>query len=296
MRALITGASGFVSPHLQRHLEECGDEVIALDRSTQPAMDVTDASGVRDAIAVAKPDAIYHLAALSHVGESWDAPQKVFRVNVEGTLNVLRAALDARVHRVLIVGSSESYGKVKPDELPITETTPMRPLSPYGASKAAADLVALQQFLGENIPAIRTRSFSHTGPRQEPRFVVPAFATRILEAKREGTAEIPVGNLDAIRDFSDVRDVVRAYRTLIERGEPGEVYNVCSGNGIAIREVAEELIKLAGAELTLQVDPELVRPIEVPVLIGDATKLHAIGWKPEFSLQDTLKSVLDSLS
>lgn len=292
MKALITGSGGFVGPHLRAHLEACGDEVVSLDRNTDPSLDVTEPKATRDAIEKVRPDAIYHLAALSHVGDSWNAPQLVFRVNIEGALNVMRAASDIGGPRVLLIGSSEEYGHVAEQELPIRETTALQPLTPYGVSKTAAELLGRQQFLSEGLPVIRVRPFSHTGPGQSERFVVPAFAKRILEAKSNGANEIPVGNLDAVRDFSDVRDVVRAYRLLVESGQPGEVYNVCSGIGISMREMAEELVRLSGTELKLRIDSSLVRPIEIPTLIGDCAKLRSLGWKPEFALPQTLQSVL----
>src|SRR5262249_37234341 len=167
-----------------------------------------------------------HRAALSHVGESWDAPESVFRVNAEGTLSVLRACADAGVERVLVVGSADEYGVVDPGDLPITEEAQVQPITPYGASKAAADILALQAFLGDGLGTLRVRAFNHTGPGQNATMLVPGLAARIAAAERGGSHKIGVGSLDVVRDITDARDVVRAYRLLVERGTPGDAYNV----------------------------------------------------------------------
>jgi GDP-4-dehydro-6-deoxy-D-mannose reductase len=237
---------------------------------------------------------VYHLAALSHVGESWENPTESFRVNAEGTLNILRTCAELRTERVVVVLSSEEYGHVDEDDLPITEETPLRPVTPYGATKCAADLLALQAFLGDGLATVRVRPFGHTGPGQSPRFVVPALASRVAQAERDGTDEIPVGSLDAVRDLSDVRDVVRAYRLLAERGEPGEVYNVCSGVGVSVQEVADLLIDRARQPIKLVTDPDLVRAVDVARMVGSNAKLRAAtGWAPELSLEQTVADVLD---
>jgi len=238
---------------------------------------------------------VYHLAAVSHVGESWADPERTWRVNTEGTLHVLRACLDAGVARVLVVGSAEEYGPVDKDALPITEDAPLRPVSPYSASKVGAEFLALQSFLGEGLPTLRVRAFNHTGPGQSPGFLIPALAGRIAAAEHEGRDEVAVGATDPVRDITDVRDIVRAYRLLVERGVPGEVYNVCRGEGVSVAEVAQQLLALAKRPLRLTVDPELVRPVDVPRLIGSPTKLNeATGWEPEIPLARTLADVLDA--
>jgi GDP-4-dehydro-6-deoxy-D-mannose reductase len=291
---VVTGAAGFVGRHLVEHLKGAGDDVTALDRHGEQGIDVTDAEGIRRAIAAAQPDAVYHLAAASHIGDAWAAPERVFRINAEGTLHLLRACADAGVARVLVVGSADEYGAVAEGDQPITEETPLRPRTPYGASKVAADVLALQAYLGEGLPVVRVRAFNHTGPGQAASFLVPGLATRIAEAEREGRTEIAVGAIDPVRDLSDVRDVVRAYRLLVEQGEPGEAYNVCSGRGISVAEVADRIIRLSGRELRAAVAPELVRPVEVPHLVGDPAKLEtATGWQPEIALDATLRDVLD---
>ena len=292
MRALVTGALGFVGRHLVAHLTEAGDTIVPFEHDGA-AVDVVDAAAVGDALTAARPDVVYHLAASTHIGASWDAPAAVFRVNAEGTLNVLRACTRAGVDRVLVVGSADEYGAVAPDELPITEDAPLRPRTPYGASKVAAEYLALQAHLGDGLGTIRIRAFNHTGPGQAPTYLVPGLAGRIVAAERDGARTIAVGSLDAVRDFTDVRDVVRAYRLLVERGAAGDVYNVGSGRGWSVREVADALLGASGADLDLEVDPALVRPVEVPALVADASKLRAAtGWAPARPFEETLAEVL----
>jgi GDP-4-dehydro-6-deoxy-D-mannose reductase len=294
MKVAVTGARGFVGPHLVQHLEACGDTVLPLDRHGPDSFDVTDAVAVHERLSQARPEVVYHLAALSHVGESWKSPATSFRVNAEGTLNILRACTDLDVARVIVVLSSEEYGTVAEADLPLTEESPLRPVTPYGAAKAAADLLTLQAFLGDGLGAIRVRPFSHTGPGQSARFVVPALAARIARAERDKVDEIPVGSLDAVRDITDVRDVVRAYRLVAELGEPGAVYNVCSGTGVSVQEIADRLLSRATRPIRLVTDPELVRPVEVPRLVGSNLRIReATGWVPEIPLADTLADVLD---
>ena len=291
MRAAITGGAGFVGRHLAEHLETAGDNVVALG----PEVDVTDPDAILTAIEAARPDAVYHLAGVSHVGDSWDAPARVFRVNAEGTLNTLRACAAASVDRVLVVGSADEYGIVTEADLPLTESAPLRPVTPYAASKVAAEFLTLQAFLGDGLGAIAVRAFNHTGPGQSDRFVVPAIASRIAAAEKTGDRRLPLGSLDAVRDFTDVRDVVRAYRLLVERGQPGEVYNVCSGRGVSVGEMVATMVAATGAQLEVVIDPGLVRPIEIPRLVGDAGRLRdATGWEPQIPLDQTLRDVLAS--
>ena len=295
MKVAVTGARGFVGPHLVAHLEAAGDDVLSLDRHGPDSFDVTDSTAVRERLADTRPEVVYHLAALSHVGESWKSPATSFRVNAEGTLNVLHACTELGLSRVVVVLSSEEYGRVDEADLPLTEESPLRPVTPYGAAKAAADLLALRAHLGDGLDVIRVRPFSHTGPGQTARFVVPALAARIARAERDDIDEIPVGSLDAVRDLTDVRDVVRAYRLLAEHGTPGEVYNVCSGRGVSVREIADGLLSGATRPIRLVVDPELVRPVEVPRLVGSNARLRAAtGWAPTIPLPKTLADVLQS--
>jgi GDP-4-dehydro-6-deoxy-D-mannose reductase len=292
MRALITGGKGFVGQWLAAHLKDCGDEVVVVDVET----DVADGVALRKVVTDAAPEAIYHLAALTHVGESWDNPSLVLRVNVIGTAELLAAARSlARPPTVLVVSSAEVYGVVTPEQLPLDEATPTAPATPYAASKLAAEAVALQAWRGYGQPVIVVRPFNHIGPGQSPNFAVPALAKRIVEARRSGATSLRVGTLTTRRDFTDVRDVVVAYRLLIEHGVPGSTYNVCSGKDVAISEVADDLLALARADLELVTDPDLVRPVDVPVLQGDAGLLRAAtGWVPSIPLATTLADVLAS--
>lgn len=292
MRALITGGKGFVGQWLAAHLKDRGDDVAVIDVET----DVADGAAVSRVMAELRPEAVYHLAAMTHVGESWEHPSQVLRVNVLGTAEILAAARTLpESPRVLVVSSAEVYGIVTPAQLPLGEDTPTAPASPYAASKLAAEAVALQACRGFRQPVVVVRPFNHIGPGQSPTFFVPALAKRIVEAGRTGARSLRVGTLTTRRDFTDVRDVVAAYRLLMERGEPGQIYNVCSGHDVAMSEVASELLSLAGADLTLETDPELVRPVDVPVLRGDARRLEAAtGWRPAVPLATTLADVLAS--
>ncbi len=296
MRAVVTGGLGFVGRHLVAHLRAAGDDVTTLDHHGEPSIDILDGPGVAAAIARCQPDAVYHLAGLADVGASWADPVGFFRANAEGTLHVLRACEEASVHRVLAVASADVYGVVSEADLPLTEHSPLRPTSPYAASKAAADALALQAHLGHGLGVIRVRPFNHLGPGQSEQFVAPALAARIARAERDHLDTIAVGNLTARRDMTDVRDVVRAYRLLIERGAPGEVYNVCSGKDIAIQVLADHLVSLARRPITLAPDPALLRPVDLPVLRGDASKLRAAtGWEPTLTVEQTLADLLDDM-
>ena len=287
MRALITGADGFVGLHLSDHLAAQGDEVIA------SATDITDRDALIAAFADAEPDVVYHLAAQADVGGSWDNAVETLRVNVEGTLNTLDAARLAGAERVLAVTSADIYGRVDPEELPLTESQPIRPVSPYAASKGAADMMCLHATLGRGLDVVRARSFNHLGPGQSDRFVASAMASRIVAAENSGESCVRVGNLAARRDFTDVRDVVRAYRLLMVGGVAGEAYHVCSGVDRSIDELAHILIDLATIEINLEPDPELLRPVDLMVLRGDNSKLRErTGWAPEISIETTLHDLL----
>ena len=295
MRVAVTGSSGFVGSHLVPYLRGQGDDVVTIDRTGSPPVDVTDAAEVREVLRAARPEAVYHLAALSHVGQSWDAPEVVFRVNAVGALNVLRACIDAGVERVLVAGSADVYGVVGPDDLPLTEESRIRPITPYGASKAAADVLALQTYLGDGLGTLRVRAFNHTGPGQSASMLVPGLAQRIADAERAGSSKVKVGRVDVVRDLSDVRDVVRAYRLLVEAGTPGEAYNVCSGRGVSVGDVADTMLAMTNMPLELVVDSELVRPVDVPRLVGSPARLRTLtGWEAEIPLETTLRDVLDA--
>lgn len=289
MHAFLTGGSGFVGTWLQRHLLDCGDSCVA----PGPELDVTDPTSVAEEIVSAEPDAIYHLAALTHVGRSWKEPAETFRVNANGTLNVLEAASRcSSAPVVVLVSSAEVYGPT-PDGVPLREDDDLRPVTPYAVSKVAAEYLGLQAFLGRGLKVVRARPFNHVGPGQADDFVVSALARRMVEAEASGSATVRVGNLSVSRDFTDVRDVVRAYRCLAQRGVPGEAYNVCSGTAVRIAELAATMAAMLEGEVKLVEDPALLRPVEVPVLIGDPAKLTgATGWEPKCGLEQTLTDVL----
>jgi GDP-4-dehydro-6-deoxy-D-mannose reductase len=292
VRVVVTGSQGFVAHWLLAYLESRGDEVVGLDAE----VDVTDEAALVDVIAGTAPDGICHLAAQASVASSWKDQSGTYAVNTFGTLNVLSAALACNhPPRVLLVSSAEVYGRVGADELPIREDHPFAPVSPYAASKAAAELIGLQAWLGQGLEVIRARPFNHTGPGQRPDFVVPALARQVAAAAAGGAGVIETGNLAARRDITDVRDVVRAYRALLELGTPGDVYNVCRGQAVSIEEVVRRLVSLAGVDLEILVDPARFRPADLPELRGDGSRLYqATGWMPEIPFDDTLAAVLDS--
>ncbi len=291
MRSLITGGRGFVGTWLADHLRSCGDDVVQIDQEVE----ITDPAALLGAVRSASPDAIYHLAAMTHVGQSWDEPLRVLEVNVLGTGALLAAARECGTEpRVLVTSSAEVYGAVTdPTRLPLSERSPTAPLTPYAASKLAAEALCTQAWLGYGQHVVTVRPFNHIGPGQSPNFAVSALAKRIADAERSGASEIPVGNLTARRDFTDVRDVVRCYRMLVESGAPGGIYNVCSGKDVAIQEIADRLLAQAGSTVRLVPDETLMRPVEVPVLRGDPGLVTgATGWVPELPLDQTLGDVL----
>lgn len=308
VRVLITGISGFAGSFLAEHLLEQGYEVWGLVRrgpghvaALQSRLrlvqgDVTDFNGLRAVLEEVRPQRIYHLAAQSFVPASWDDPWETLKTNVQGQLNVLLAVLETRLPaRVLVVGSNEEYGRVSPDELPIREETPFRPESPYGVSKVAQDLLGLQYWLSHGVHTVRVRPFNHIGPRQSPRFVAAAFARQVAEA--EAGLRPPVlyvGNLEARRDFSDVRDVVRAYHLVLERGDPGEVYNIGRGRAYSIRQLLDTMLRFSRVELRVQQDPARLRPADVPVSYADISKIRAtVGWEPQISFEQSVHDVLE---
>jgi GDP-4-dehydro-6-deoxy-D-mannose reductase len=292
VRALVTGAGGFVGAHLVRHLESEGDEVIPMER-TADGIDVADADSLTEAVVQAKPEVVYHLAGASDVGGSWAEPRGTFLANALGTLNVLEAGREAGVDRVLAVTSADVYGRVTEEELPLGEDRQLRPVSPYAASKVAADALAQQAWLGHGFPVIRVRAFNHLGPGQSDHFVAPSIAARIARNERDGGDEVPIGNLTPRRDVTDVRDVVRAYRLLMTEGAPGAVYNVCRGEAVSVQQIAEALLARAIRPMRLVPDPSLERPVDIPVLVGDNTALRrATGWEPTIPLDRTLSDVL----
>lgn len=288
VRALVTGANGFVGTHLVACLTASGDDVV------ENATDITDRNALIAAFTETAPDVVYHLAAQADVGASWSTPVETLRVNVEGTLNVLDAARLAGTTRVAAVTSADIYGPVSEVDLPLTEEQRLRPVSPYAASKAAADMLCVQAGLGHDLDVVRIRAFNHLGPGQSDMFVASALASRIARAERAGETTIRVGNLEARRDFTDVRDVVRAYRALMDVGRPGEAYHVCSGTDRSVRELADILMSLSSPDITLETDPKLMRPVDLKVLQGDNTKISTdTGWSPSIPIEQTLEDLLE---
>ena len=291
MRALVTGSLGFAGTHLTAHLRASGDEVIGVDRDDE---DLTDPDAADRVMRAHEPEVVYHLAGAADVARSWRDPVGTWEANASATLYLLEAARAHGVRRILVVSSADVYGTVGEDELPLDEQSPERPTSPYAASKLAAEQLARQAWLGHGLETIRVRAFNHIGPGQSPSFVAPALAGAIARNEVSGETEIPTGNLSARRDFTDVRDVARAYRSLMEHGEAGDLYCVCSGEAIAIQELADRLLAMTDAPMQLVTDPSRHRPVDIPVLRGDNTKLRdATGWAPEHSIDDTLRDLLE---
>ena len=292
MKALVTGAGGFVGRHLMAHLEELGDDTIGTDRA-HGGPDLLDAEAMAVLLKNAAPEVVYHLAGWADVGASWKEPQAAFVANALGTLSLLDACRAAGVRRVVNVSSADVYGRVAPADLPISERQPLAPVTPYAASKVAADYLGLQAWLGYGLEVIRVRAFNHLGPGQSEAFLAPAVAMKIARNERNGGDEVTVGNLEPQRDITDVRDVVRAYRLLVEHGEAGEVYNVCSGRALEVREICERLLAMANRPMRLVADAALQRPVDTPVLIGDNTRLRdTTGWQPSIRIEQTLTDLL----
>ena len=291
MKVLVTGAGGFVGTALVAHLQAEGDEVVGIDHVTGP--DITDAAGVREVIGRHRPDAVYHLAAVTHIGASWEAPFDVFRINAEGTLNVLSACTAAGVDRVLVVGSADEYGAVRPEDLPLSEDALLRPLTPYGASKVAAEFLGFQAFLGERLPVIRVRAFNHTGREQPDRFMIPGLARRIAAAERDDRKEIPIGRWNQC-GTSPTSTTWSSPTGSSSNGASRRGLQRLLRGGHSVAEVADHLLGMARHALELVPDPSLVRPVEVPRLVGDNTRLRqATGWAPAIPFEETLVAILD---
>jgi GDP-4-dehydro-6-deoxy-D-mannose reductase len=301
MRILVTGADGFAGRHLCALLRAAGDEVVEAHgpraesvNSDALNFDIADEAAVRAAVERARPEGIIHLAGFSSVLRSHGNPARVFAVNALGTVNLLTAARTSTPEaRLLLISSAEVYGPL-PEGTRAAETEPLFPLNPYATSKMAAELAGLQFFRNYGLQVVVARPFSHVGEGQEPTFVVPSFAAQ-LRAIRHGKAEpvLRTGNLEAIRDFSHVRDVVAAYQLLLKAGVVGQTYNVCSGAGRTIRSVLEEMLVLAGVSASIELDPARLRPTDTPSQVGVPDKLRALGWEPKHTVTDALREVLE---
>ncbi len=311
MRVLITGITGFAGSHLADLCLEKNDvELFGIirwrsrteniehiwDQLELLECDLRDANSTRDVIEQIEPEYIFHLAAQSFVPTSWNAPSESLSTNILGELNLFEAVRKAGLScRIQIACSSEEYGMVLEEEVPIKETNPLRPLSPYGVSKVGQDLLGYQYYMSYGMEIVRTRGFNHTGPRRGPVFVCSDFAKQITEIE-SGRKEpvIQVGNLEARRDFTDVRDMVRGYWLSLESGRAGEVYNICSGRSHSIQSILDKLIEISGVKLEVRQDECRLRPSDVPLLEGDYSKFAAdTGWEPEIPLEETLSDLLE---
>lgn len=308
MRVLITGAGGFVGHHLSAHIGSVQPEARMIGTTLFPnesvhravsderRIDLKDYAKVRSLLAECRPDAIYHLAAQAFVPRSFEDPWETLENNIRAQLNIITACLELEIQpRMLIVSSAEIYGAVKPDQLPLSEDTAIRPTNPYSVSKVAQDMLGLQYYLSHGLPIMRARPFNHIGPGQNDRFVAPAFAKQIaaIEAGKSD-AVIKVGNLEAKRDFTDVRDIARAYHLIVDTGAAGEAYNIASGLAHSIRQLLDKLLCLTDIEIEIRVDPARLRPVDVPEIRGASCKLRRdTGWRPEYTFDATLRDVLD---
>ncbi len=312
MRALVTGATGFVGGHLIEHLTDAGDQVVGLSasgrwpsapeglgrRARLEAIDLADAGAVddlADRLRRKQPEAVYHLAAQANPQASLADPRGTWALNLGGTLNLLEAVRASGLRpRVILVGSGVSYGNPAPEHLPVDETCPLRPTNPYAASKAAADLLGIQHVLAHGADIVIARPFNHAGPRQADTYALGSFARQVAEAEAGRRGAIRHGNLDVVRDFTDVRDIVRAYRLLAERGTAGEVYNIGTGRDVSLAAMLAVLRAAARSPVAAEVDPALVRPVDQPRLLADASKLRAAtGWSPAYSIEQTLGDMLE---
>jgi GDP-4-dehydro-6-deoxy-D-mannose reductase len=309
VQALITGIGGFAGSHLADYLlaetdwrvvgcvlNDCDIPDYLRGQVYCQVVDLRDLEAVQHMLDEVAPDFIFHLAALAKVADSWRTPWPVLENNILGQLNLLQALanLGARP-RMMVVGSNEEYGLVRPEELPLAEESPLRPNSPYGVSKVAQDMLGLQYFLSHQLPIIRVRPFNHIGPRQAPGFVAPDFARQIATAEvGQRPPRMQVGNLEARRDFTDVRDMVRAYYLAVTQGLPGDVYNIGSGQSHSVQELLDTLLSYSRVEITVEKDPARLRPSDVPEVRCDASKFRALtGWQPSIPFETSLRDVLD---
>jgi len=294
VKVLVTGADGFVGRHLVRALRARGDLVETCGGPGNPgALEITDAAAVRGRVERFAPEGIVHLAGVSSVAWSHQHPEETHQVNVGGTANVVDAVEKVAPRaRVLLVGSGEQYGRLERGT-PAAETTPLAPLSPYAASKAEAEALG-REAARNGFAVMLLRPFNHLGRGQAPQFVMPSFARQLVAiARGESAPVVEVGDLTPVRDFSHVDDVVAAYLLLLERGVPGEIYNVCSGEGFSIRQALDALQELAGTRAEVRVDPARLRPTEIPWLVGSPGKLERLGWSRRRQLRDALADVVE---
>jgi GDP-4-dehydro-6-deoxy-D-mannose reductase len=307
---LITGINGFAGSHLAEYLLANTDlEVWGTDISSNESNiahirddielivgDMSDPDVTSDLLSRTQPDYIFHLAAQAFVPLSWSDPWQTIANNIRVQLNILKTLVDTGARpRVLVVGSADEYGVIGADELPVTEDAPLRPYSPYAVSKIAQDMLGYQYFASHGLPIVRVRPFNHIGARQSPAFVTSDFAKQIAEIEHgQREAELRVGNLEARRDFTDVRDMMEAYYLALEHGEEGQVYNLGSERAESIQEVLNMMLDMSDAEIQVVQEPERLRPTDVPVVICDCSKFRErTAWRATVSLRDSLESILE---
>lgn len=309
MKALITGISGFVGSHLAEYLFGQGVKVFGtyhpganLDNleSVVQQLELTEydliSGDPENLIGQVQPDLIFHLAAQSSVARSWEYKEETLQTNINGTVRLLEAVRRVGADpTILLVGSAEEYGPVRPEETPIKESQPAQPANPYGVSKLAAGLLGLQYHWAYGLKVLAVRAFNHLGPRQAPGFAAPDFARQIAEIEAGQLAPVlRVGNLTARRDFTDVRDIVRAYWLLAAKGQPGEVYNVGSGKAVPVALILDTLLQMSRVPVSVEENPDRMRPSDVPILLGNTEKIRrTTGWRPEICLEDSLHAVLN---
>jgi GDP-4-dehydro-6-deoxy-D-mannose reductase len=305
MRALITGVGGFVGRHLLEHLRKEGDDVcgvgrtadlVGLESARMVPTDLSDRAAVERLVRETEPEAVYHLAAQSSPSESVENPWGTICNNLLGQLNLFEGLLSAGLRpRVLVVGSSDEYGQVRAEDVPTNENAPLRPITPYAVSKVGQDMMGFQYFAQYGIAAVRVRPFNHTGPGHDARFVIPSFARQLAEIEA-GLREpvLHVGNLDVARDFTDARDMVRAYRLALLEGVAGDVYNIGSGRAVLISEMVDELVGLCARQVEVRVDPALFRVSDIPRQEADIHKFTALtGWQPRIPWHTTLRDTFE---
>ncbi|CAM4388633.1 GDP-mannose 4,6-dehydratase [Paenibacillus alkaliterrae] len=310
MKALITGITGFAGSHLAEYLLSRGDVEVSGSYRLRSRMDhikhlsnqltlveceLKDSHSVNQLIKENRPDLIFHLAAQSFVPTSWNSPSDTLMNNTVSQVNIFEAVRKYEIDcKIQIACSSEEYGLVYPEETPIKETNPLRPLSPYAVSKVTQDYMGYQYYQSYGLKVVRTRTFNHTGPRRGESFVTSNFAKQIAQIEL-GIMQptLYVGNLEAKRDFTDVRDVVKAYWLALEKGDPGDIYNISSGKAFAINEMLQTLLSFSDVKIDIEVDPERLRPSDVEILLGDSSKFHAkTGWAPEIPFEQTMADLL----
>ncbi len=302
MKALVTGIDGFVGNHLSNYLLKMGYEVYGttvlkkFDKENVKIyhMDILDKNETESVINKIKPDQVYHLAGQSAVGMSWKEPVLTININVNGTINLLDTIKDLKLDTsILIIGSSDQYGIIKPEECPVNEEHIQNPQSPYGISKKTQEEIAKLYSKAYNMNVIMVRPFNHIGVGQSLNFVVPDFASKIADIENGIEPVLKVGNLETYRDFTDVRDIVRGYVMLLNKGKKGEIYNIGSGREVKVYDILKKLTDMSKVLIKIEIDPDKFRPVDVPLIVCDNTKIFKdTGWKPEIDLNDTLGEIL----